>query len=148
MLASNGPRIAARLVDTVLAWVVSAVVLAVVIAGTDGGLMVVLLPVACAGGAVLYFVTQVHWWGTTLGKRLFGLRIARLWSDGTLPPRWKDAFLREGDRAAFLSIPVLNLLIGTILLFQMLKERPYHQSKYDRVARTVVVRRRSPRSGR
>jgi uncharacterized RDD family membrane protein YckC len=140
VLPSHGRRIGARAVDMVLASVLSVSALALVIASTDGGLLVVLLPVACAGGAVLYFVAQVHLWGTTIGKRVFGLRVARLWSDGTLPPTWKDAFIREFDRAAFLSIPVLNLLIGAILLFQMFKDRPYHQSKYDRAARTVVVR--------
>jgi hypothetical protein len=61
--------------------------------------------------------------------------------DGTLPPSWKDAFIREFDRAAFLSIPVLNLLVGAILLVQMARDRgSYHQSKFDCAARTVVVR--------
>lgn len=40
-----------------------------------------------------------------------------------------------------MSLPVLNLLVGAILLMQMAKDRrTYHQSKYDRAARTVVVR--------
>ncbi|MFJ6984370.1 MULTISPECIES: RDD family protein [unclassified Streptomyces] len=97
--------------------------------------------------ALLYHLPLVHWWGTTVGKALFGLRVVRLWTDGTLPPSWKDTFLREFDRAAFLSIPVLNILVALILLAQMAKDRGrYHQSKYDRVARTVVVRRRAVRA--
>ncbi|MDX6351724.1 MAG: hypothetical protein QOF84_6514 [Streptomyces sp.] len=141
VLASQGRRIAARVVDVVIAGLFSFVGVGLVGGNVDGAGVLVLLPVACAGGAVLYFVALVHWWGTTVGKRIFGLRVVRLWSDGTLPPSWKDAFIREFDRAAFLSIPVLNLLVGAILLVLMAKDRgSFHQSKYDRAARTVVVR--------
>ncbi|MFE5142934.1 RDD family protein [Streptomyces fagopyri] len=103
--------------------------------------LVVLIPVGFAVGGVVYFLPLVHWWGTTVGKRLFGLRVVRLWSDGTLPPSWRDTFVREFDRGAFLALPVLNLLVAAILLAQMFKDKgTYHQSKYDRAARTVVVR--------
>jgi len=67
--------------------------------------------------------------------------VVRLWTDGTLPPSWKDTFLREFDRAAFLALPVVNVLVAVICLVQMAKDRgSYHQSKWDRAARTVVVR--------
>ncbi|MGW2044704.1 RDD family protein [Streptomyces sp. NPDC001858] len=81
---------------------------------SDGVALLVLVPVGFAAGGGLYFLPLVHWWGTTVGKRIFGLRVVRLWSDGTLPPSWKDTFLREFHRAAFLSIPVLNLLVGAM----------------------------------
>ncbi|WP_329416823.1 RDD family protein [Streptomyces sp. NBC_00704] len=142
VLASHGRRIAARLVDTLLAFGVAYLVL-VTLAGSvnDDGAILIIAPFSLVAGAVLYYLPLVHWWGTTVGKRVFGLRVVRLWSDGTLAPSWKDTFLREFDRAAFLSIPVLNLLVGAILLIQMAKDRgTYHQSKYDRAARTVVVR--------
>ncbi|MFD8423543.1 RDD family protein [Streptomyces sp. NPDC059466] len=141
VLASNGRRIAARLVDTVIAFVFACLGFMAAAASSDGAALVVLIPVGFAVGGVVYFLPLVHWWGTTVGKRLFGLRVVRLWSDGTLPPSWRDTFLREFDRGAFLALPVLNLLVAAILLVQMFKDKAaYHQSKYDRAARTVVVR--------
>jgi len=141
VLPSHGRRVAARLVDTVIAFFFALLGFFAVAASTDGAALVVLLPVGFAAGGVVYYVALVHWWGTTVGKRIFGMRIVRLWTDGTLTPSWKDAFLREFDRAAFLAIPVVNLLVAAIWWAQMSKDRgTYHQSKYDRVARTVVVR--------
>ncbi|MFE3267105.1 RDD family protein [Streptomyces sp. NPDC059215] len=141
VLAPNGRRIAARLVDTVIAFVVACLGFVAVVTWSDGVALLVLAPVGFAAGGLLYFLPLVHWWGTTVGKQLFGLRVVRLWSDGTLPPSWKDAFIREFDRGVFLVLPVLNLLVAAILLVQMSKDRGiYHQSKYDRAARTVVVR--------
>jgi uncharacterized RDD family membrane protein YckC len=141
-LASNGRRVAARLVDTLIASFFALCGFMAVAASTDDVALIVLVPVGLAAGGVIYFIPLVHWWGTTVGKRIFGLKIVRLWSDGTLPPSWKDAFLREFDMAAFLVIPVANILAAAILLARMAKDRgSYHQHKYDRAARTVVVRR-------
>jgi uncharacterized RDD family membrane protein YckC len=141
VLASNGRRIAARLVDMVSASVFACLGFMAAAASSDGVALLVLVPVGFAAGGLLYYLPLVHWFGTTVGKRIFGLRVVRLWSDGSLPPSWKDTFTREFDRAAFLSIPGLNVLVGVILLAQMARDRgTYHQSKYDRAARTVVVR--------
>ncbi|MFD3621262.1 RDD family protein [Streptomyces sp. NPDC058676] len=141
VLAPHGRRIAARLVDTVLASVFACLGFMGAAASSDGVALLVLVPVGFAAGGLLYYLPLVHWWGTTVGKRIFGLRVVRLWSDGTLPPSWKDTFTREFDRAAFLSIPGLNVLVAVILLARMARDRgTYHQSTYDRAARTVVVR--------
>ncbi|MER6441945.1 RDD family protein [Streptomyces sp. NPDC001185] len=141
VLASNRRRIAARLVDTVIAFSFACLGFMAAVASSGGAALVILIPVGFAVGGAVYFLPLVHWWGATVGKRLFGLRVVRLWSDGTLPPSWRDTFLREFDRGVFLALPVLNLLVAAILLAQMAKDKgTYHQSKYDRVARTVVVR--------
>ncbi|KPI01944.1 RDD domain containing protein [Actinobacteria bacterium OK074] len=141
VLASNGRRIGARCVDTVFASVFALLGFMAVAASTDGAILVVLLPVGFMAGGLAYYVPLVHWWGTTVGKRIFGLRVVRLWSDGTLKPSWRDAFVREFDRGAFMGLPVLNLLVAAVWLAQMSKDRgTYHQSKYDRAARTVLVR--------
>ncbi|MGW1529738.1 RDD family protein [Streptomyces sp. NPDC002159] len=141
LLAPNNRRIAARLVDTLISSMLACLSSIAAAASSDGIALLVLVPAACAAGGLLYYLPLVHWWGTTVGKRLFGLRVVRLWSDGTLPPSWKDTFIREFDRGAFLAIPILNLLVAAILLAQMARDRAaYHHSKYDRAARTVVVR--------
>lgn len=143
-LAPHGRRIAARLVDTVFASVFAAFGFMAAAATSDGVALLVLIPVGCAAGGLLYYLPLVHWWGTTVGKWIFGLRVVSLGSDG--PPSWRATFIREFDRAAFLSIPVLNLLVGAILLAQMAKDRDtYHHSKYDRAAGTVVVQVRGSR---
>jgi uncharacterized RDD family membrane protein YckC len=141
VLAANSRRIAARCVDGVIASIFAVLGFMGAAALSDGVALLVLVPVGFAVGGVVYYVPLVHWWGTTVGKRLFGLRVVRLWTDGTLPPSWKDTFLREFDRAAFLALPVVNVLVAVICLVQMAKDRgSYHQSKWDRAARTVVVR--------
>lgn len=141
VLAPKGRRIAARVVDTVIAMAFACLGFFVEVASTDGIALVILMPVGFVAGGLLYYLPLVHWWGTTVGKRIFGLRVVRLGSDGSLPPSWKDTILREFDRGALLAIPVLNLLVGAMLLAYMVKDRgAYHQSKSDRAARTVVVR--------
>ncbi len=141
VLAPRGRRIAARLVDTAIASVFAFLGFAAVVVSTDGAALLILMPVGFMAGGLIYCVPMVHWWGATVGKRIFGLRVVRLWSDGTLPPSWRDAFIREFDRGGFLALPVLNILVGAILLAQMSKDQaPYHVSKFDRAARTVVVR--------
>ncbi|MET9039663.1 RDD family protein [Streptomyces mirabilis] len=79
-----GRRIAAHLVDTVFASVFLAFI--VVAASTEGVILLVLMPVGFMAGGLLYCVPTVHGWGTTIGKQIFGLRVVRLRSDGTLPP--------------------------------------------------------------
>ncbi|MEU6554737.1 RDD family protein [Streptomyces sp. NPDC046915] len=140
-LPSHGRRTVARLVDTVIASVFALFGFMAAAASTDDVAMLFAIPVGLCAGGLLYYLPLVHWWGTTVGKRMCGLRVVRLWSDGTLPPSWKDTFIRELDRGAFMALPVLNILVGAILLAQMAKDRgAYHQSKSDRAARTVVVR--------
>jgi uncharacterized RDD family membrane protein YckC len=90
-------------VDTVIASFFALLGFFAVAASADGAALVVLLPVGFMVGGLLYCVPLVHRWGATVGKRIFGLRVVRLWSNGTLPPSWKDAFIREFDKAALLS---------------------------------------------
>jgi uncharacterized RDD family membrane protein YckC len=72
--------------------------------------------------------------GRTLGKSLFGLRVARL--DGG-PLRWWDAFGRAGGYSA----STATLLLGFIEAYW----HPNRQAMHDRIAGTVVLRE-PPRS--
>jgi uncharacterized RDD family membrane protein YckC len=73
--------------------------------------------------------------GRTPGKRLLGLRVARL--DGR-PLRWWDAFGRAGGYGA----SAATLMLGFI---EMIWD-PNRQALHDRIARTVVLHGRGRRS--
>ena len=146
VLAEPGRRVAARLIDTVLGAVLF--YLCVVV---PAGLVVLSGADDSDGMAVLYFLAAVVvWfgygaycltkWGATPGKRLMGLRVVRMWSDGTLPPHWAFAFAREWPQAVFLLIPGVNVVLAGIRLWHVLRDRPYHHSLFDRRGLSVVVR--------
>ncbi|MGW5123140.1 RDD family protein [Streptomyces sp. NPDC004069] len=146
VLAEPGRRVAARLIDTVLG--AALFYLCVVV---PAGLVALSGAEESDGAAALFFlVAVVVWlgygvycltkWGATPGKRLMGLRVVRMWSDGTLPPRGAFAFAREWPQAVFLLIPGVNVVLAGIRLWHLLKDQPYHHSLFDRRGLTVVVR--------
>ncbi|MFE2376718.1 RDD family protein [Streptomyces sp. NPDC059398] len=151
-LALAGPlrRIVARLVDFVVLTVFAGalcVVAAVVFDSispdaSDGAafLLCVLLLVGVPLVTIRVHVRVVQRWGRSLGKRLCGLRVVPLWTDGTVPLTRREAAVREAALCLATVVPVANVLIGAALLVQLLSNRPYWQSKFDRAAGTVVVR--------
>jgi uncharacterized RDD family membrane protein YckC len=86
--------------------------------------------------------------GQTLGKRLLGIKVVRIESDGRL------GFGRALRRWSRLGLPTLfwPLCCGLTALFQVIDclfvviDRPLHQALHDKGARTVVVQ--VPRPGR
>jgi len=81
-----------------------------------------------------YFGLQDGAWSTTIGKRLFGLRIARL--DGTACG-WRAALLRTVTRL----IEVNPILLGGLPAGLMIAFSKRRQRLGDWIAGTVVVRR-------
>jgi uncharacterized RDD family membrane protein YckC len=108
-------------------------------------LFLIVFPILCIVWSIRYHVTMTWRWGRTLGKLLLGLKVIPVGTDGTVLPTRQAAALREAARGFSAVVPVVNLGIGAILLGQMLRNRPYWQSKWDRAAGTVVVR--SPARG-
>nr|WP_272920945.1 RDD family protein [Streptomyces sp. SID2888] len=145
-MADSVRRVAARLVDTALggALVYLCVVAPaglVALSGADESdgmaLLCFLAAVVVWFGYGAYCLTK---WGATPGKRLMGLRVVRMWSDGALPPHWACAFAREWPQAVFLLIPGVNVVLAAIRLWHVLRDRPYHHSLFDRRGLSVVVR--------
>nr|WP_239073889.1 RDD family protein [Streptomyces sp. SID10853] len=150
MLAGPLRRIVARLVDFVVLTVFAAAlcVLAAVVFdsvypdASDGAafLLSVLLLVGVPVVTVRVHVRVVQRWGRSLGKWLCGLKVVPLWTDGTVPLTRRAAAVREAAACLATVVPVANVLVGAVLLVQLLSNRPYWQSKFDRAAGTVVVR--------
>jgi len=107
-----------------------------------GWLVLVILFIAIA----LWFAYEVPAMansGQTLGKRLVGIRVLRLESDGALGLRRAIRRWNTLGLTAFLCGSLLTCWIGLILQVVdsvfILIDRPLHQALHDRSARTVVV---------
>ena len=79
-----------------------------------------------------YYLIQEGAWSTTLGKRLFGLRVARL--DGS-EPGWGAATVRTITRIIEVNPILLGALPGGLVV--ALSKR--HQRLGDLLSRSVVV---------
>ena len=80
-------------------------------------------------------------WGGTPGLLLTGLRVARVW-EGYERPSWQSSLRRSRFLAALgWLIPVVNIFVVLVRLGNVLRHRPYHQSTFDTVTGTVVVKR-------
>ncbi len=87
-----------------------------------------------------YFVLQERFYGATLGKRLFKIRIYSLETGSIL--RWKTVILRT--ILFFLGlqglsyIPVIGIFIFAATMLVALRDPLYRRSFYDRITKTVV----------
>lgn len=93
-------------------------------------LLTTLVPVALA---IAYYPVMEGFWGTTIGKRLCGIKVIRE-DNGGVPGLWA-AFLRNLLRVvdAFPALYLVGYLVA--------KDDPKKQRIGDRVAHTLVVRR-------
>jgi uncharacterized RDD family membrane protein YckC len=92
---------------------------------------------------VLYEVIAVAVWGRTLGKWLFGVRVAR-YTDGARPT-WTQSTLRcllwaAPDAAGVALFGVLS--VGALPVFLSAFRRPLRRGWHDEAGGTIVVRTR------
>ncbi|MBB4892171.1 putative RDD family membrane protein YckC [Streptomyces olivoverticillatus] len=155
--ASLGRRLAARLLDTA---VLGAVVVAAAVPlwnksvehidakidqakqsgqtvtvwlldGTTGAYLAIVLAVLLVGG-VLYEALPTAKWGSTLGKKLFGIRVLGIESHDLTP--FGSALRR------WLVYGVLGVLaVGVFNAMWCLFDRPWRQCWHDKAARTFVA---------
>ncbi|MGQ0659051.1 MAG: RDD family protein [Chromatiales bacterium] len=125
-------RAVAAIIDTAILFVV-AYLIAFVTGGTtaegfqlQGGPFFLWLVIA-----LLYYIAMEAKIGATAGKRLIGLKVARL--DGSSPPDWRTSIVRNVLR---LVDGLVFYLLGAILIWTSDKK----QRLGDRVAGTVVLR--------
>ncbi|WP_089327449.1 RDD family protein [Actinomadura meyerae] len=146
VLASTRQRVAARVVDFVVAAVVLLVVvspmyLSVFLAedASSSQLLWVAVPamlLAIAAPALLR-VGGIARWGCTLGQRVAGIRVVCR-EDGTRAPGWRRSFQRYGVSRSTSSVPLF-----TDPWAHRSDER-LGQCLHDRRAKTVVVRAEAP----
>ncbi|GGZ90212.1 hypothetical protein DC083_00670 [Ignatzschineria ureiclastica] len=87
-----------------------------------------------------YFVLQERFYGATLGKKLFRIRIYSLVTGSVL--RWNTVVLRTIFFFLGLQvlsyIPVIGIFLFAMTMFIALRDPLYRRSLYDRVTKTVV----------
>ena len=88
------------------------------------------------GALVVYDTVLISVWGRTVGKRLFGLRVACI-EDGSTPDGWRSA-IRVLLPAAIAVLPVIG--VAVVAVFARAALDPIRQGFHDRAAATVVVR--------
>ncbi|RAY15336.1 RDD family protein [Actinomadura craniellae] len=137
--AEPGPRLVARLIDTL---VVGLPVVAVVQgAGLSAELV---LPLALPGLLLVYEAVQLALWGRTLGKRLTGLAVVPQPDAGRSRLDPARAALRAATYALPLAaqpVPVLDVLAGLFWVGNaaFALEEPRRQALHDRLAGTRVI---------
>ncbi|KAA6221109.1 RDD family protein [Streptomyces albofaciens JCM 4342] len=144
MLGSRGARLGARLLDFVfqtvaIFLVVGAVALiqAVLPRGAAFGIPTALIGIAAVIALLLYEPFMNGKYGGTFGKRICGLRVARL--DTGAPLSFGRAFGRWAIVFPMGFVPLLGLLNVLWCLW----DEPYRQCLHDKVAGTVVVSSRA-----
>ena len=83
----------------------------------------------------IYFTVLEGAWGTTLGKRVLGLKVVR--EAGTGPCGWRPSLVRNAFKVATLLLMPFGLLVP---LVSMAIDPVLHRRVGDRVAHTLVVR--------
>ena len=87
-----------------------------------------------------YFVLQERFYGATLGKKLFRIRIYSLVTGSVL--RWNTVVLRTifffFGLQVLSYIPVIGIFLFAMTMFVALRDPLYRRSLYDRVTKTVV----------
>jgi uncharacterized RDD family membrane protein YckC len=86
----------------------------------------------------VYFIVMEAMLGATVGKMALGIRVVKL--DGS-PISWWDSIVRNLWRILDLLPGIIPYLLGALLILTS----PTRQRLGDRLAQTVVVRRRSAR---
>jgi uncharacterized RDD family membrane protein YckC len=152
-VAEPGPRLLARIVDTLL---VGLPVVAVAYTTLPRSAAEVAVPVGVAALFLLYESLQLAVWGRTLGKRVAGIAVVPdipvvpgVSADGDVVPEdGRPGLGRALVRAAVYAIPmalrpvpVLGVIAGVFWVANvaLIFERPTRQALHDRLARTRVV---------
>jgi len=140
-LAAPGPRFGARGLDLVLVATPALIVAAFFVTTQDGVPKFDEVPGwlvwAVLGLGVVYETIAVAAWGRTVGKWIFGLRVAR-YTDGRRP-RPDQALLRALVPWAAFSLPQPIGLAGALALWSTGASGSLHRGIPDQAGGTIVV---------
>ena len=147
-LASPGRRLAARIIDVVIVYVGTLILLVLGIFGLAGAIGTGEGPIGAAtglvtGGVFLLFVlfliyepTLIALRGQTLGKMAMGIMVVRA-DDGGVPG-WGKAIGRWILPGLLLIIPVVGWLLSLLVYVSLLWD-DRRQGWHDKMATTVVI---------
>lgn len=146
-LASPGMRIAARLIEIVLGFIVTAILAAIFISSGGAGLggvggkynIGVTLLTLAFGWVIEAGLTATK--GGSLGKLILGMRVVNA-NDGSTPVSWATASIRWAVPGAFSLVPLLGGLVAFVVFIVSLVflfSDKLRQTVSDKVAKTLVV---------
>ena len=128
-----GMRFLALLIDTILVGIIGSILGAIFHSSLGPTGTVTLTSAIGTILGVLYYVGLEATQGATLGKMILGLRIVK--TDGS-PIGWSESIIRNLLR-------IIDCLFGYLVGAILIWTSPQRQRLGDRVAHTVVIRRRS-----
>lgn len=102
------------------------------------GDLAVILMVVCSVTVILYQTILITIYGTTMGKRVMGLKVVKLWSHEK--PSFFESFLRAllwGTQCLFAGLPFLSVIANH-----------KHRGLHDRISETIVVTDRKKKASR
>ncbi|MFJ6721761.1 MULTISPECIES: RDD family protein [unclassified Streptomyces] len=137
-LANIGARFGARVLDVIF-WYVGYFIVAFPVmmwmrAG-GGAPATALLSVCLVASFVLYFAVSIWKFGSTLGKRICGVRIVRRQTAAPM------GFWRAVGREAFWLVAVVMPVLGLLNPLWCCWDKPYQQCLHDKIADSMAVRR-------
>ncbi|MFJ9965228.1 RDD family protein [Streptomyces avermitilis] len=135
-LANLGARLGARVLDVIfwyIAYFVTAIPVMMWIDADGGAPAVTVLIVWLVTSFVLYFAFSVGKFGSTLGKRICGVRIVRRETAQPL------GFWRAVGREAFWLLAAVLPVLGLLNPLWCCWDKPYQQCLHDKVADSMAV---------
>ncbi|GIG64920.1 RDD family protein [Phytomonospora endophytica] len=140
-LADVGKRLLARILDGLIAVVITAAIVVPglflvdrVEEGTGRRTVVAFLVAALLLAPLAYETVLTAIWGATLGKRVMKLRVVRVADGG--PVGWGRSILRSLAHWVLSLIPCVGYLDPLWCLW----DKPNRQTLHDKCVRTVVIR--------
>ncbi|MGW7098752.1 RDD family protein [Streptomyces sp. NPDC054838] len=137
-LANIGARLGARLLDVIfwyIGYFLSAIPMMIWIDAGGGAPARALLITWLVASFVLYFAVSIGKFGSTLGKRICGIRIVRRETGAPM------GFWRAAGREAFWLLAAVVPVLGLLNPLWCCWDKPYQQCLHDKVADSMAVTR-------
>jgi uncharacterized RDD family membrane protein YckC len=141
LLATIGRRVGARLLDGVIVGL-PLTILVFAVSDVDQAKSTVHTPLwaqlLAAAVAAVYEVVLIRLWGQTVGKRMLGIRVARI-TDGAVPD-WTASAVRYLLPVLPLLLPIPGIFVLSMVIYLAAVVDPLRRGWHDRAAGTIVVK--------
>jgi uncharacterized RDD family membrane protein YckC len=141
LLATIGRRVGARLLDGVIVGL-PLTILVFAVSDVDQAKSTVHTPlwaqVFAAAVAAVYEVALIRLRGQTVGKRILGIKVARI-TDGVVPD-WTASVVRYLLPVLPLLVPIPGIFVLSLVIYLAAVVDPLRRGWHDRAAGTIVVK--------